>query len=422
MSDLWLRRIAWGMVFFTLAVLIISAVMLFLASDTSSVNWLWAQVGAIVALGAPVLGLIIVTRQPRNRVGWLWIVYGLVVGISSLGHAIYYIGGSQPAGYSAPEYFLLWLAEAANLATLICLNLLLLWFPDGHLLSSRWRILYAWLFLAVVILSRGLFTAGSNWNGGAEAGGIVIDNPYGFLPDEMPFFIGFAAFISIILIAILSVVSLVMRYRSAGQLVRLQLRWFVLGGFIYVCLNFVPAFFVGNQIESNFTLLLYILNFSAILALYIAVGIAILRYRLYDIDLIIRKTLQYGLLTGLLALVYFGSVVLLQRLFENLTGRESPIVIVISTLMIAALFNPLRRRVQSLIDRRFFRRKYNAEQTLAKFTVVTRDEVDMQVLTAATLAVVEETMQPEKASLWLKPAANSWKMATGIGFQSNRSD
>jgi hypothetical protein len=132
------------------------------------------------------------------------------------------------------------------------------------------------------------------------------------------------------------------------------------------------------------------------------VSVAVLRYRLYDIDLIIRKTLQYAVLTGLLALVYFGSVVLLQSLFENLTGPESPIVIVISTLVIAALFNPLRRRVQNLIDRRFFRRKYNAEQTLAKFAAVARDEVDMQVLNAEMLAVVEETMQPAPLSLWVK--------------------
>jgi hypothetical protein len=134
----------------------------------------------------------------------------------------------------------------------------------------------------------------------------------------------------------------------------------------------------------------------------IFLSVAVLRYRLFDIDIIVRKTLQYALLTGLLALVYFGSVILLQSLFENLTGRESPIVIVISTLAIAALFNPLRLQVQSFIDRRFFRRKYNAEQTLTNFSKIARDEVDMQVLTVAMLNVVEETMQPEAVTVWLK--------------------
>jgi hypothetical protein len=152
----------------------------------------------------------------------------------------------------------------------------------------------------------------------------------------------------------------------------------------------------------------------------VCLSIAVLRYRLFDIDVIIRKTLQYTVLTGLLALVYFGSVVLLQSLFESLTGQGSPIVIVISTLAIAALFNPLRQWVQRFIDRRFFRRKYDSEQILANFSKLTRDEVDMQVLTVAMLNVVEETIQPEKVSLWLKPAAHRSKMATGTSFQSNR--
>ena len=400
MSDTWIRRTAWVSAIAVIATLISSAIVLFFAPHPSNTNWLANQVASIVTLGAPILGLIILTRQPRHRIGWLWIIYGFLVAIRSLGHAIYYFGGSQFADYSALEYFLLWLTEPANIATLICLILLLLWFPDGYLVSRRWRILYAWMIPAVIILSLSLFTAGSNWNGGVEAGGIVIENPYGFLSDNYPFTIGFFAFISIVLITILAVIYLVLRYRSAGQLVRLQLRWFVLGSCIFTVLSISPALFLGvNQIESNFTLLLYLLSFSAILALYVAVGIAILRYRLYDIDVIIRRTLQYTVLTVILALIYFGSVLLLQSLVETYTGEKSPIVIVFTTLVIAALFNPLRIRVQGFIDRRFYRKKYNAEHALAQFATADRDEVDLDKINAALLGVIEETMQPEKVGL-----------------------
>lgn len=133
----------------------------------------------------------------------------------------------------------------------------------------------------------------------------------------------------------------------------------------------------------------------------VTISVAITRYRLFDIDVIIRRTLQYTILTGLLVLVYFGSVVLLQSLVENVAREQSPVVIVISTLLIAALFNPLRIRIQDFIDRRFYRSKYNAEKALAKFASAARDEVDMDKLTTALMGVVDETLQPEQASLWL---------------------
>ncbi len=406
MSDTWLRRLAWGTAVATLALLIISAVMLSMAFNPTSINWLWNQITAIVTIGAPVLGLIILRKQPRHPIGWLWLLWGVVVSFRTLGHGVYYLGGSRPTGYSAVTYFLLWSTELANIITLIVPSLLMLWFPHGQLLSRRWQFLYIWLFLASTALFINLFHSGVNWNG-SDADGIVINNPYGWLPADSVTFLAPPAFFSLIFIMILAAVSLVLRYRSSAQLVRLQLRWFVLGGFLFVILNFFPTGFIGDTtVGTGVNLLMVILSFSAILPLYVAVGIAILRYRLYDIDVIIRRTLVYALLSGLLALVYFGLVILLQNLFDSVSGEQSPLLIVVSTLIIAALFAPLRQRVQAFIDRRFYRKKYDAQQILAAFAQTARDEVSLEALTAELTRVVQETIQPEQISVYLKPVSS----------------
>jgi hypothetical protein len=160
--------------------------------------------------------------------------------------------------------------------------------------------------------------------------------------------------------------------------------------------------FVANQLGGFINDVVGLLMSFAILLFPAAIASAILRYRLYDIDVIIRKTAVYTVLTALLALVYFGVIILLQSVFETASGEQSPIAIVVSTLIIAALFGALRRRVQDFIDRRFYRRKYDAEKTLAAFGQFVRDETDMAALTAELLRVTQETMQPEQATIWLK--------------------
>jgi hypothetical protein len=198
----------------------------------------------------------------------------------------------------------------------------------------------------------------------------------------------------------LAVASVFVRYRGAGTTERQQIKWLLYGGAAFVVVY--AAGFLSGEGEGNSQLYNALLSL-ALLMLPLAIAIGILRYRLYDIDVVIRKTLVYGAVTAMLGLVYFGSVVLLQRLFAGITGVESsPLAIVVSTLVIAALFTPLRRRVQEGIDRRFFRKKYDAQRILQQFAMTARDETDLDSLSSELVRVVQGTLQPERAGVWIR--------------------
>ena len=200
----------------------------------------------------------------------------------------------------------------------------------------------------------------------------------------------------------LSALSLVVRYRRASGVERQQLRWLA-GAAVLIGLYIVGELLGLDRLlgEGAWNLI----NAATNAGLYAAVGIAILRYRLYEIDIIINRTLVYGSLTAIMAGVYFGGVTAAQALFRTLTGQEQQpqLAIVVSTLVIAALFNPLRRRIQSFIDRRFYRTKYDARKTLEAFSATLRNETDLEALNGELVGVVTETMQPAHVSLWLRP-------------------
>jgi hypothetical protein len=224
------------------------------------------------------------------------------------------------------------------------------------------------------------------------------DNPLG-IEKMTGFFEVSSTLYEILLLALLFIcpIQLILRYRSAMIIERQQIKWFAFAASVasvslFISLGFAP---VSPFLEIG---LWIIINST----LFLAMAISILRYNLWDIDLIIRRTLQYTLLTGLLLLVYFGTIFVLQILFSGITDQRSQVVVVISTLIIAALFNPLRLRVQDFIDRRFYRQKYDAEQALAQFAAAARNEVDMDKLTASLLGVVAEAIHPDSISLWIR--------------------
>jgi hypothetical protein len=197
---------------------------------------------------------------------------------------------------------------------------------------------------------------------------------------------------------------MISRLRRSRGIERQQLKWVAYAAAL-TATSFAASFLAGSLSDrravSDTFFLLGVVGFAS---LPVAAGVAILRHRLYDIDVLINRTLVYGALTVSLVLVYLGNVVLLQRIFVTLTAQGSQLAIVASTLAIAALFNPLRRRIQAFIDRRFYRHKYDAAKTLAQFSSRLRDETDLDALNEEMVTVVRETLQPAYVSLWLRPA------------------
>ena len=271
-------------------------------------------------------------------------------------------------------------------------------FPDGRLPSPRWRPV-AWC--------AGLGIAGFVASYALEAGPLgdipQIVNPYG-VDSPVLRIVGVATAVVAGGSMAPSAVSLIVRMRRAGSEQRQQIKWLAYGGAVVV-----GTIVVAGSISIWSVPISIAIISVALLGLPVFTGIAIVRYRLYDIDVVINLTLVYALLSATLAVVYFGGIVLSQRVFAGLTGQEKlpQLAIVASTLVIAALFNPLRRRIQSFIDRRFYRRKYDAAKILETFSTRLRDETDLDSLNAELITVVRETMQPEHVSLWLRPDSAS---------------
>ena len=381
-----MSRLAWSSCTASVAMLIAGWVLTVSADDVTPA---FDLVVTLALVSFPVVGALVASRRPENAIGWLFCGAGLVFAVATLavGWAVYTFADAGE-GSVAAAWLSSWLFLPALFGTP---QLLFLLFPDGRPLGRRWR--WAVWLAGVAIVAQAAGTA--------LAPGELIDAPVEGLTN--PVGVGGADALEGLGWALglpsvgLATASLVLRFRRARGEERLQLKWFVSAAVLFAlsCLVAVVLFaFVGDLPTGGQMLIL-----TAFATIPVAAGIAILRHRLYDIDVVINRALVYGALTATLGATYLGLVLLI-----GLAVGESGFAVAVSTLAVAALFRPVRARIQAAVDRRFYRSRYDAARTLEAFGVRLRDELDLDSLDADLRSVVRDTVQPTHVSLWLRRA------------------
>ena len=390
--------LAWSMWALSLALTALSIMLLTLSLSYPNAHIFdfWLE-NTVTSPALSTAGAIIITQRPKNAIGWLSCTIGLTIGLNHFtDEYVTYALLAQPGSLPGSEVAA-WLTSWIWVPSLGLLVFLLLLFPTGRLPSSRWR----WFagFSALIVLVGTVSVALSS-----EASTSLAPNPLGIESLEN---VDLIVQPPIFTLALLAAISMFRRLSRASEVERQQIKWFAYAAALA---------FGGGIVQHNLSAALnaswvwwvgFVLSTVGLFGIPISLGVAILRYRLFEIDLIINRTLVYGLLTATLALFYFGSVTALQYLFSLLTGQGNTLAIVASTLAIAALFNPLRRRIQGFIDRRFYRRKYDARKILEAFGSRLREQTDLEKLCEDLGEVVDETMQPSHISLWLSFPSSS---------------
>ena len=390
-------RIAWSLWAATLA-LVAGAHVLALANRPSAPLYSYWIESTFIGPTFATLGALIVSRRPRNIIGWLFLVPSVASGMQFLSGQYATVALSEASRLPAGAYAA-WLSTVLQSTFVFAAIFLLMLFPTGRLPSPRWRVVAWTTGLAVAASLVSLALAPGPLRDFAAA-----RNPFGLRAAAAGVALTQAVGVWVVLACVVAIVaSLIWRfYRSRGE-ERLQIKWFAYAATLGVTAILLGDYLVPVAYQGWFGVFVWTV---APVSLTVAAGVAVLKYRLYDIDLIIRKTATYGVLTLSLALVYLGVVAGLQRLLSPLVGEGNRLAVVASTLAIAALFVPLRRRIQTAIDRRFYRGRYDAAKTLEGFGERLRNRTDLDALDADLLSVVRETVQPSHASLWLRGPGN----------------
>jgi hypothetical protein len=390
-------RLAWGLCVVSLTLVVLGLVYGAWSDSLLAALALGAP-NAVLAVSFPVVGAVIATHRPRNPIGWLFCAVGVFQGllIAAEGYSFYALWTAPGTVAGGPLAH--WVAQwvwAPSVGLLFTIMLLL--FPDGRLPSRRWRPV-AWLSALSIVLTCGLYGV-LLW----PLRGVVDGEPEQLLAGGQAIVLN-AAFPLMALCGLACLTALAVRFRRARGIERQQLKWFLFAAAITVVI--ISIFSVSDLVSRLWVLPL-------LPAIPVAAGIAILRYRLYDIDRIINRTLVYGTVTVVLGLSYAGLVLVLGQLFGGVTKDPPSWAVAGATLTVAALFQPVRRHIQAVVDRRFNRRKYDAAKTIEAYSVRLRDELDLDTLSAELLTVVDQTMQPTRVSMWLRPSTERLRR-TGV--------
>ena len=408
-SDRALRRMAWAVCGFLVAMMALTLLLSLVGPPEAATDDAVDQIGSLIVISVfPLVGLLIVRRQPRNTVGWLLLGVGLVwcVGGATENYARYGLAvnpGSLPEPAAAAVINgAIWAPAIGLMGTFV-----ILLYPDGHLPSPRWRPV-AWLSGATVVaLTATLCLTPGRLDVGPGAG---LRNPLGWEAAESVIGVLFSVLLLLLPLCIVACAgALVSRFRRSRGVERLQLTWLATAGSAVAVLIliaiFVPVVLPDAVTDSDgarpWLRLLDAASFLSFALLPAAIGVAILRHRLYDIDVVINRALVYGALSALLGVVYLGSVLLLQLLINPIT-QESDLAVAGSTLAVAGLFRPARGRIQGIVDRRFYRSRYDAARTLENFGARLRNQLDLEALDSDLRQVVHDTVQPAHVTLWLR--------------------